>query len=234
MIAARQIFLGRGAGGGGWKNPYITNGLVAMWDGEWNAGGGVHDGSATTWMNLVTGDMASLPSGFTVGADCISVSNANQSLVVSDYSGADFTVEYVFALADDNTSRECLFEATTENGAFRYRATAEVDDFWNWGYYTKTLFSRSGNVGVVKSISSSWHDIFSATNGGEDFVNGTSVGVGSLEAYTNITALNGFRIGRDRFTTFQDIYSIRIYNRALTAEEIAHNYAIDKARFNLT
>ncbi len=25
-----------------WKNPYVTNGLIAMWDGEWNADGGVH------------------------------------------------------------------------------------------------------------------------------------------------------------------------------------------------
>ena len=27
--------------------------------------------------------------------------------------------------------------------------------------------------------------------------------------------------------------SIRIYSKPLSAEEIAHNYAIDKARFNL-
>ena len=28
---------------GGWENPYVKNGLVAMWDGEWNADGGKHD-----------------------------------------------------------------------------------------------------------------------------------------------------------------------------------------------
>ena len=37
----------------GWQNPYITDGLVAMWDGEWNAGWGVHDAAATTWKDLV-------------------------------------------------------------------------------------------------------------------------------------------------------------------------------------
>ena len=26
-------------------------------------------------------------------------------------------------------------------------------------------------------------------------------------------------------------YCVRVYNRELTAEEVAHNYAIDKARF---
>lgn len=30
-----------------------------------------------------------------------------------------------------------------------------------------------------------------------------------------------------------EIYHVRAYSRALTADEIAHNYAIDKARFNL-
>ena len=49
MLAARGSFFGRAAGGGGWVNPYVTDGLVAMWDGEWNAGGGVHDASANEW-----------------------------------------------------------------------------------------------------------------------------------------------------------------------------------------
>ena len=40
MIAARQIAFGRGAAK--WINPYITDGLIAMWDGEWNAGGGLY------------------------------------------------------------------------------------------------------------------------------------------------------------------------------------------------
>ena len=30
-----------------------------------------------------------------------------------------------------------------------------------------------------------------------------------------------------------EMYCVRLYNRALMDEEIAHNYAIDKARFNL-
>ena len=41
-------------------------------------------------------------------------------------------------------------------------------------------------------------------------------------------------IGRDSYTSMNvDIYSLRLYSRALTAAEIAANYAIDKERFNL-
>ena len=36
-------------------NPYITDGLVAMWDGEWNAGIGIHDDNAIVWKDLVGG-----------------------------------------------------------------------------------------------------------------------------------------------------------------------------------
>ena len=35
------------------KNPYVTKGLVAMWDGEWNAGLGKHDAKASKWKDLV-------------------------------------------------------------------------------------------------------------------------------------------------------------------------------------
>ena len=45
---------------GSWKNPYVTDGLVAMWDGEWNAGGGIHDSNTKVWKDLtgVCGDFA--------------------------------------------------------------------------------------------------------------------------------------------------------------------------------
>ena len=51
----RSMLGARGAIHGGnarWVNPYVTDGLVAMWDGEWNAGGGVHDPNAMVWKNL--------------------------------------------------------------------------------------------------------------------------------------------------------------------------------------
>ena len=40
LVAART---GAWAKAGGWVNPYVTDGLVAMWDGEWNAGDGIRN-----------------------------------------------------------------------------------------------------------------------------------------------------------------------------------------------
>ena len=52
MIAERQIAFGRGAKKGLSAKDYIQDGLVAMWDGEWNAGGGKHNTNATMWKDL--------------------------------------------------------------------------------------------------------------------------------------------------------------------------------------
>ena len=38
---------------------------------------------------------------------------------------------------------------------------------------------------------------------------------------------------KDSYRTAGEINCIRVYNRKLTDEEVAHNYAIDKARFNI-
>ena len=55
----------------------------------------------------------------------------------------------------------------------------------------------------------------------------------------DFSALKGANWLVGKRTTYQNkpadrVYCCRIYNRALTAGEIAANYAIDKARFNLT
>ena len=53
----------------------------------------------------------------------------------------------------------------------------------------------------------------------KSWVAGTEWGVGSL-----ISSYNGFK-GK--------MFALRLYSRALAAEEVAANYAIDKERFNL-
>jgi len=210
---------------------YVQYGLVAMLDGIENAGWGVHDANATVWKNLVTGATALLPSGFAVGTDCISVSDATKNLVVSDYSGSDFTIEYVFALADSNTGRECLFESLAGNSAFRYKATSSVQDFWSANGYTKNLLTRTGNVGVRHHIASSLSGIYASGSIGRDYVDGVYITGGSLSRVP--ASLGGFRIGRTGYTTYQDVCCIRIYSRAIAAAEIVANYEIDKVRFGI-
>ena len=138
----------------------------------------------------------------------------------------------MFALADSNTGRECLFESLASNQAFRYKAASAVQDYWNKNYYTKNLLTRTGNIGVRHHIASSWLGIYASGSVGSDYVDGVYITGGSLSGEPP-ASLGGFRIGRSGYTTYQDICCVRIYSRSLTAAEIAANYAIDKARFNL-
>ena len=41
---------------GGWRNPYVTDGLIAMWDGEWNAGPGHSDPATGQIVDLCGGE----------------------------------------------------------------------------------------------------------------------------------------------------------------------------------
>ena len=51
--AAETVSEPRAVSYGSKKNPYVTKGLVAMWDGEWNAGLGKHDTKVGKWKDLV-------------------------------------------------------------------------------------------------------------------------------------------------------------------------------------
>ena len=56
MLGART---GAWAKSGGWVNPYVTDGLIAMWDGEWNGGViGEHISNANQFVDIVNGAVA--------------------------------------------------------------------------------------------------------------------------------------------------------------------------------
>ena len=57
MLGARTGAWAKSGGGVPTAKDYVQDGLVAMWDGIENAGWGVHDLSATTWVNLAGGSI---------------------------------------------------------------------------------------------------------------------------------------------------------------------------------
>lgn len=81
-------------------NPYITDGLIAMWDAEWNAGIGVHDPTAIIWKDL-SGNKCHLSpvngfDGIEFGEKSASTT-ANTSLVAKtpDVTTPDYTFELI-------------------------------------------------------------------------------------------------------------------------------------------
>ncbi len=225
-VAARHL-VNSGAGGG-WTNPYITDGLVAMWDGEWNAGvGGEHDANATSWVDLVNG----VPY---IGTNPLFESNA----VVSDGGNtAANTFSFSGYISHDRT-KEIVIQPISilfTNDPFLKSTGDGSLDFALWATRTPSLdaFVRNGqSIARIPSSDAYQKMSFSAAysqSGTQGYLNGEkTVDTGfiySPQGNMYFPALNTNNKAR--------MYSIRIYNRALTAEEIAHNYTVDKARFNL-
>ena len=224
--------------GGDWVNPYVTDGMVAMWDGEWNAGGGVHDLSATKWKELISGTDCESVGTPTWGDKFFrSTSNKNSayfnSFCPDTINAPGHTVEIVSEKRTD--SRGVIWGSYGINGAngsnFEYYRSHK----YFRAYYNASPDIRSDSytfpIGVTK--------YFAACRDGDEYSikDGEGRKLASTETAVRNLKQSVMRIGTDSRTLSMcfdgDIFCIRVYNRALTTEEIAHNYAIDKARFNL-
>lgn len=228
--------------GSWWTNPYATDGLVAMWDGEWNAGGGEHK-TTLPWVDCVNGwEMAivqnsSSPSfSATVDTMCLRLAGAYASNATAFSStlkalcaSNPLTIEIGYTMPTDKLGTRgyiCYniwnnlgydlyidpplggLERTSHNGDFKEMATLRTRAFVFDGT-TKTAYLNgtqwaSATVGAASGSIGASESLLGLDNSGSDF---------------------GF---------YGDVYFIRIYSRALTAAEIAANYAIDAQRFGLT
>ena len=222
MIAARNSFLMGGGGPTPWQNPYVTNGLIAMWDGEWNAGGGVHDANATTWLDLSgNGNDLDITAG-TWAADHFVCNGASGGK--TGFIDGVLTLEAVAKITATNDYRFAIGLHTSGSNFDRYFGT------------NRTLINFYSNgpgvplrVGVVESYGFDYVVGAIYKNGGPvaPAGNGTYYPKGQATGVVlGASAGGGYPFGGE-------IYAIRLYSRALTAAEVAANYAVDAARFGL-
>ena len=201
---------------------YVQSGLVAMWDGIENAGWGVHDANATTWKDLVSGTLndVSGKGEFTANAFHATtrmVGNLDTTAIRNAIGMSVFSAEAVFSSASINAA---IF-MWGDPRAFAFTTLAD--------YATRFL---SGNTVISQTDS----DVGKFTEGYSIARNGLQAkayfrGV-QLGAETTCAAIGNPTAGID-VPAARTINNFRIYSRALTADEIAANYAIDKERFNL-
>lgn len=209
------------AGGGLSAKSYVQDGLVAMWDGIENAGWGVHDPNATVWKDLIGDiDLTFYSQNASVednrvecsGTGCVARSAAGKNL-----TAAAQQIESVLRI--DRVSAQIILNA---KGQVYYTDTA--------GYigYRRSNGAKHGSL--VTSFSH-W------LNQGV-YVNGRAESMTRLNDDWSAGTYNYLFLGRvdslsDRYTLKGAIYNLRLYSRALDADDIAANYAVDKARFNL-
>ena len=224
-----------------WKNPYVTDGLVAMWDAEWNAGGGKHDATQRMIDLSGNGAMATVLAGSPE-------MNANY-IQLDGHSAFQFTASPQIAALTKNAATieiAVKFESTVENefalyleptysiiySCFGYRIAGRYGlfaSFWGSTYpqleIMKPWPTYAHLYACTSTASRSVHYINNAQKKSASQSDHRPFAVSCSSGYI------GFGYGNYMKGKF---YSARLYSRTLAAAELAANYAIDKARFGLS
>ena len=225
MIAARNAFLmGRAVPT---ARDYVQDGLIALWDGIENAGWGTHDSTATTWVNL-----------------------ANNSNILVLQNGAHFDANSLVSAARNSVSALLSYRlgyVSIEVCAFRdtSRNSSDLVCFGNDANSERMMVCGANSIQalngahVVTIATSADTRTWAATYDGAyvtPYIDGA--------AATGTTTTNNWSLrsgpfglsGSSNYSSYNFVgnyYCVRLYNRALTAAEVAANYAIDAARFEL-
>lgn len=230
---------------------YVQNGLVAIYDGFYNAkdaaGVPIHDANATTWANLANGcGDFTLPQGsFTLGASNVTL---NTTAVAPDCSVArasgnitlETCVKSETASTSGSDSQKFFLEILNRAGVgydprADYHFTVYVLNASSptYGSAKKKYFKCSG--ANFPDYAPSIHSVsWVSANNVQGTVRADGEDGGTLsQFYTATTAADppdgGFRIGNaDVSYTY---FCIRVYNRGLTDDERNLNAAIDAVRF---
>lgn len=216
---------------------YVQSGLIHRWDGENNTLNG-HNSSATTWYDLVgtydlvmnnsslsTWDSNALSFPGTVGQFLKTTDN------VETLTSITRTVEVCFAPASSQTSAIVL--------PFKGARVGKI------GIFTDNTFCVNGTSGktylsgesAITDLNHVAVTIDSSGNVVDVYANGVAATLGntthSLSDTSNYMVVGQTKEGSSGsvYPFNGKIYSIRIYDRNLSASEIADNYAVDVARF---
>ena len=211
-----------------WQNPYITDGLVAMWDGEWNAGGGIHSPVGTRLYELLSDATEDIASTFACGRNYWEIETS---------SGADRATAFTSAL-------QLAVNRGFSHAEFIVAINAPASHIY--GNYIGMLGGSFGynpltGQGGLSLFSSGWVKATDATLIGQAAVPlavdidatartvtyqvGDSIGSGGITIPSTIS-------NRFHFTgTGSRLYCARIYDRPLTDTERAANREMDRLRF---
>lgn len=212
-------------------NPYVTDGLIAMWDGEWNVGWGEHDGTSLVWKDLVgrrdllLTSVSSFEDNFLFVASPYGVAAEGTSLIEGlgqteivikvDTYNKYLSNYYLYAGPGHAIGRRNMWLV---NGIYH------LDEYGNYSYGVQ----ESADLRYITNIS-----VFkypkTQPGSGKIFKNGVDITTGTYSVDTESTLPSV--VSLKAYYSDTRFYCIRVYNRALSAEEVAYNYAIDVERF---
>ncbi|MBP1589026.1 MAG: hypothetical protein ILO10_02380 [Kiritimatiellae bacterium] len=220
--------------------PYVTNGLIAYWDGVWNAGLGRHDSSTMVWRDL-SGNGFDATQRVATGWYW-----ANDAYVGVTNNGHKFKPHYEFSRQFDAARTNHTVEIVSSASVKQAMAT-----FGGYSMYRVNFeyFSQNGNLrfrwwynatpdmNIPAPMSRASFAVCSTPSNTVFYSGGSLAGSAVANTYSKPTTLDTLFIGgegsRDNMSMVGEICVIRVYNRALSPAEIAHNAAIDSLRFGI-
>ena len=232
---------------------YVQDGLVLQFDAIENAGRNQHDDGATVWKDLVGSRDASFYGTVSWGDKALTIkgktgSGAGQSGTYArgSFDGtltAAHTIEVCFkVIASSNAARILGGKGTgaedfpqlsvsTYSGANPAKCGLRLYGYGNTGVEVKRSYAY---LDLVNGETVSYSQTGTPADGVDYFVNGKfywkQTGVTTACANTGATAYLG-NVEARNYGTDSEFYSVRIYNRVLTAAERAQNARVDQVRY---
>lgn len=240
---------------------YVKNGLIGLWDGIENAGFGKHSENLTVWKNLGSNGSLhdalrvsdSRATAWTEnGAVCV-LNDASYQFIIpgrlmTDVMKGEWSYELVFTPGDqwiDGSQYSGIFGnhggglgivgGQKDGGSPRITFNLYAPEVILWSpdsstFSANTVTSVSQAASNTSHTATTWKDGVSVasvtgvdvllTHNGNDGTGNTCIG----SSYNQGQAENG--------RTFDGlIHCIRVYNRPITAAEVAKNHAVDVKRF---
>lgn len=221
---------------------YVQDGLIAMWNGIENAGWGVHDSTSTVWKDLVGSYDLTLLSGTTWTENAAVAGSENG--IARRATALDVSLFGTIEVCANCKVAGLLMCNRTSASNVIYIGYDSIDPLNRNAGMT---YSRADGTSNSKKITDSVYGEYSRTVSvvlnrsvylENSYINGDMQST-TKELYGHGVFGTGFTIGSSAngyssHITGMIANSIRIYNRVLTAAEIAVNYAVDKALFNLS
>ena len=229
---------------------YVTNGLTGRFDGICNTRNG-HSASLTKWGNLIAGQPDLTMHGaigvqpnalrFSGAMDCYAEMSKETFPTMMPYVyGETKTVEAVFKISSESDdSRDQYVMQSYYKGAYTIVSKTSSLVLWEmdekpWAVSRNSLKDLS-TIGVnYKDVDNGyrWVRTTAYINGVASESSGSNVAGGSAERFCIGTKNTDWNRTVETQCPFQgDFFGLRFYVRQLTADEFAHNAALDKVRF---
>ena len=216
---------------------YVQDGLVAQWDGIDNAivnGSRTHDASATVWKDLI----GSLDLTLTANGSWSANGNAfvanGIAAKCATAAPAYKTIEVVYRSA--NIDGRILFSGGAVNQFVIFdNLGGGTNNLYYSGVRETPLCRHAFNASEICFAAARFDDA-GAVSG--IYMDGESVA--TFPKYDTWTASEGISVGGRYHSSYGpypwygEVYAIRLYNRRLTAYEMARNYRVDCKRFLTT